>query len=1430
MVRSPRSSRIAFDGPLPGAVLAFLLVLTLPLRAGWNLVEDFESGFTAGSTLDGIDGWVSVDPSEALAAVDPASSGRGTVGLAIGQQNVLRKILDATDRIAEGSTGTLFFEVYLAAGGDSPNVNLGLSDVTTANGYTDFEAQVRCDGPDLDLLIRDGGGFLDTGYRLDEGAWAGVWMVIDNASDTVDLHVQTPSGQVGKVEVASGYDFRNGTSDVLQTFLLIQQPGVRDLYFDNVFIDTAGENLDDPPIAATLVTAVDDAVEVGVGGAIRFDATANDTGSFDPGSIEILAGPSAGIATLDAATGEIVYRHGGGPAGSDSFTYRIANPSGSQQDDATVAVGISSALRIDNTTAAVPAEAPSAAAGELVVEEALPGFNFPGAVAMTSIPGRPKELLIASINGTVWWIPDSTAASPSVHEVLDVGVLSNFNHGRSIYSIECFPDVLAPGDDVAIILNYQGDEGRLPTPLGDIPGLDKNGADEGGDGINCDLRISRFTLSASHLAACVDGLGSAENEAALLTEFPYLNLAEQDRFHCINDAKFHWDPSDPLRKYYLYVSFGDEGAQGSPYWNTQKITKDQFSSIIRIDLNPASTNPKPNPHYAIPVGGIRYSGTPDPGVNELPNTVFSDAATQQPNFRVPQDNPFVHTAKGGAWDGWFNGIDHGPGGRDDLAAVRDEIWALGLRNPFKIHVDFEDASGDTVVIVGDVGKDDREEFSVLKSGDNGGWGYYEGDIVAPGMSEDPAMPVPAVTRDPIFAYEHTLGNSATGGVFYRGSELTALAGRYVCADFGSGRVWSMNLDGSGRVEHAGLRQSSNKIVDFHVDGVTGEVFMLENNSWSGGTARLLRIVEEGETEDYPQTLAELGLFADLGDPSGALVPNPGVVGYEPNLRFWSDGADKHRWFLMPDGVSTMGYSRDEPWSFPPGFVAVKHFDHDFGGEVVRIETRVMRYDGGDTYGVSYRWNESGTAATLVPTEGLEVSFDALGNVTTDPQQSVLDWVIPSRAECLTCHNPAAGHALSLNTRQLNREATIHGQTGNLLALLSDGGFLSGLGDDPASLARHHRPDETSVDLETRARSYLDVNCAYCHREGGGVPPGSWDGRAHLTIGQTGLLYGSPVGEGVANLADHMVRPGQGDHSIILNRMKARNAGSATVNGESQMPALATHVVDAEGVALIEDWIENHANAAPTPAAGSLDNPMVSENALVGYILGLADAVDPDVRDGQADQDLLSYEIVAGNEGGLFSLDPLSGELRLNGWVDFERQPRHVLTIRVSDHFAPNPGVLTHTVVIDLADETAPDTSDDLDGNGIFDSWEASFPLTSTDPASDQDMDGVPLVFEFLSGGNPVISDAAEGFAMEVVGSDPEVDFGIAWNVRNGFVLGADYEVAGSELLDGWSLLAAGVDYEVVSVEPVSAGISRVVIRRPSGAVRSFLNLARIIGP
>lgn len=209
--------------------------------------------------------------------------------------------------------------------------------------------------------------------------------------------------------------------------------------------------------------------------------------------------------------------------------------------------------------------------------------------------------------------------------------------------------------------------------------------------------------------------------------------------------------------------------------------------------------------------------------------------------------------------------------------------------------------------------------------------------------------------------------------------------------------------------------------------------------------------------------------------------------------------------------------------------------------------------------MSYRWNEAQTEATLVPPEG--VSFPV--SIVENGAPRIQTWQIPSRSACLICHTPQAGHALSFNTRQLNRPDVIHGFVGNQIELLHQAGYFHETPPPTNTLPRHVHLDDTTQPLDARVRSYLAVNCAYCHKADGTAPSG-WDGRVALSLAETGLVNGS-VNNNNGNPQNRLVVPGDPLHSVMLQRVAASN-------GFTRMPPLGSSEIDDAAVSLLTAWI------------------------------------------------------------------------------------------------------------------------------------------------------------------------------------------------------------------------------------------------------------------
>lgn len=853
----------------------------------------------------------------------------------------------------------------------------------------------------------------------------------------------------------------------------------------------------DPTYTAPVANA--DTQTLHRGSKALIDVLANDTGAKSNATVAIVTAPSFGTA-VPAADGRILYTHTTGSPSTDSFTYRVGGPGGLSQA-ANVAITFAETLRIPNTTVSVPA-APPATAIQFV--NAFPGLFFSAPICLRRAPGDTQRLFVVERNSGLRVIPNVESLTPTSNQVFTIATLIG-------------------GRTPAETLQTGGENGFLSIAL--HPQFATNGYvflfySVQYNSVNYQ-RISRVTLSNPNSATPTLVAGS---------ELILIDQLDEQTNHNGGDMHFGADG-------YLYISLGDEGAQSDTQNNSQRINKDFFSGLLRIDVDKKPGNIEPN-------------ANPNPA--DYPSNPPADAVRRSggvANYAIPIDNPYVHTTQGGTWNGSFNGTTLTV---PERTYVRSEFYAVGMRNPWRFS--FDSPTGE--LWVGDVGGGAREEVDVVVKGGNYGWAFREGNIGGPKNGQAPANFTTLYHSPPVYDYLRGSGtfqgSSITGGVVYRGTRFASLTGAYIFGDYVSGNIWSLRRTPSLVVERI---MGETNIVAFGHDPANGDV--LACNIASGSIRRL---VIDNAIGSFPSTLSATNLFADLT----TLTPAPGLLPYSINLPFWSDHALKSRWFIIPDGTSQMSWSQDAAWSFPAGQIWVKHFDMELtrGNPATkkRIETRLIVKNPTGAYGVSYQWNDAGNEALLVPDAGVE--FDL--SITVGGSPITQRWRIPSRAECMSCHSPATGFALSSNTRQFHLTNTINGFTGNQLSLLEDHGFFSNNVPSTNLLPRHVRLDETAFPLEARARSWLAVNCSYCHMPGTGNPA-SFDLRAHLSLAQTGIINGTASNNGGDPL-NRLIVPGHLARSIIYNR-------SGALNGFTRMPPLATSEVDQPALDVMADWID-----------------------------------------------------------------------------------------------------------------------------------------------------------------------------------------------------------------------------------------------------------------
>ncbi|MDG1889752.1 MAG: PQQ-dependent sugar dehydrogenase [Verrucomicrobiota bacterium] len=703
---------------------------------------------------------------------------------------------------------------------------------------------------------------------------------------------------------------------------------------------------------------------------------------------------------------------------------------------------------------------PPSTAFELV--EAFPGTRFSNPVALAHLPGQTDALFVVEKVGRIRTL--TLGESPERSTFLDITDRVRSGGERGLLGLAFHPNFKANGF-LYVFYTAKG-----------------NGAPN---------RLARFQVDPNH-----PGVAMPQSEVILI------NQADDAGNH--NGGDLHFGPDG-----YLYVALGDEGAANDTLRNSQRIDKDFFAGILRIDVDKRSGSLPPNPHPA--------------------------AST---HYAIPPDNPFV-------------GIQSFTGKPVHHSKVRTEFWAVGLRNPWRMG--FDPVTG--LLYAGDVGQGRWEEVNIIVKGGNYGWNFREGTGPGPNHSKTPEG---FESIAPVLQYGRGLGpeqgKSITGGLVYRGQNFSQLYGAYIFADYISGNIWAMRHDGNEKTAWWNLARKTG-IAAMGIDPRQGDILLASHSS-----GRLLRLVQDGQEPDkpLPATLADTGAFQDLH----TLTPNQGIEPYEINTPFWSDHAIKQRWFYLPDQADRIQFRANDSWLFPQGMIWIKHFELELvrgdPASTRRLETRfLVRHEDG-IYGLTYRWDNAQENAYLVDEAGMEETFAIQENGQTIEQV----WRYPSRSECLACHNKPSGMALGFHTAQLNRLVKKDGQARSQLLRMQEAGYFQKPIEAPHGLPAMAALDDSTVSLTRRVKSYLASNCAACHRPDGEAL-GRWDARYATPVLESGLIDGHLMRD-QGDPLQKLVHPGNLEGSVLYQRI--------TTKGTRRMPPVGSHVLDPRGVELMGRWI------------------------------------------------------------------------------------------------------------------------------------------------------------------------------------------------------------------------------------------------------------------
>lgn len=528
-----------------------------------------------------------------------------------------------------------------------------------------------------------------------------------------------------------------------------------------------------------------------------------------------------------------------------------------------------------------------------------------------------------------------------------------------------------------------------------------------------------------------------------------------------------------------------------------------------------------------------------------------DQTDANQSYRIPPDNPFINRPN-----------------------TRPEIWAYGLRNPWKFSPDPD--SGD--VYIADNGWETWELIYRARGGTNCGWPIMEGRASL--RSEVPLGPTPIVP--PIKDHHHSEANSVIGGPVYQGKKLADLRGSFIYGGYITGTIWAVKPNPEGTYSAATLTDTDLRIVAF-TEGHHGEVFVLDYD-YTGQIYQLVTSDQEDRSQDFPRRLSQTGIFTSL-DP---LEVSAGVEPYEVTAPRWHDGASTKRWIAIP-GSDSLEFDGTR-FKFPQGTVLVKNLYLDlYGRPGAPIETQILHLENGTWNPYSYKWNADGDEAELVSSIGAKHTIEVRDSVSDQPIQRT--WHINAVNECRLCHNAGSQFVLGFEPFQLERNALSPEATRQLDRLHRLGITRTNLQFDEKDARQLVDPHGNAGTLDDRARSYLHANCSSCHHPGGNAIV-SFFLKRELPFEQLNTNKGTGIG--TFGMTDpKIIKPGDPFRSVVFYRMSKL--------GYSHMPYIGSQVVDSKGITLIEEWIRsmqpNDRNDLSPPLQSSSSDHVAIQNIL-----------------------------------------------------------------------------------------------------------------------------------------------------------------------------------------------------------------------------------------
>lgn len=302
-------------------------------------------------------------------------------------------------------------------------------------------------------------------------------------------------------------------------------------------------------------------------------------------------------------------------------------------------------------------------------------------------------------------------------------------------------------------------------------------------------------------------------------------------------------------------------------------------------------------------------------------------------------------------------------------------------------------------------------------------------------------------------------------------------------------------------------------------------------------------------------LSEMGIFVG---PLAQLQPADGVLAYDVNVPLYSDGAEKQRFLWVPPG--TQIHATDDRWDVPVGAYFIKNFyvPNDAGDPsrgIRLVETRFLVKQSDGLTPSTYVWNDEQTDA-VVSGGNVDVPvrwIDGNGDLHDE------SFHVPGTSQCQDCHDD---RDLGIRTRQMVRPGVYSDGTTDQISHLLAAKVLDAA--PPPGLVLSDPFGDAPLD--SRARSYLDANCAHCHATVGAAHTTGvfWD-YDHTDAAHLPLCRSTPTVAG----NDHVIVPGHPEQSEFLSRMLSTDPWV-------RMPQGPVHVPDLAGIAVLSRWVRDMA--------------------------------------------------------------------------------------------------------------------------------------------------------------------------------------------------------------------------------------------------------------